>query len=718
MADDILSPEIMAEAERRLESYKALLDDITQHHTKLSEAAKIAFSEISKGFAAASQNAEEYLGIGSQFAELSNWIKKSKIDVDELNEKLKNNPALVANITTALTTLVNIPVPNYFKNFGREAKSSLESVKDDYDRTLGVVAGLIPGIGEELKGLGDNFAIKVDAARDAENAMLRLQAQSGDLGDTFKKFGNDLSGIDRMMNDFGNQISDVSDRTGAAPDKIRELAQTLGQIPGRLQGMSEITDSTGQKMDNLTAVLKISRGTFHDIEKVMEVVTNQFNKFGTSQDNALKIVARMHSATQQLGLPLANMKSFIDNAANSFKFLGDNSQSALTIMGGLAPALKKSGLGPEAIQELVGGVTDGIAKLDVAQRAFISAQAGGPGGLQGAAQIQLLQQQGRSDEVLNIIKSGLAKQFGGRGAISLQEAAGDQGLAAQRQKQIAFLTQGPFGQLVGGEQQASKLLDAFKAGTADSKALLSAQDATKQAITKGEGEQKRQTSVLETARNTLDRIFQADTQNTYLLARQVVGSDNKKIEEILSRSRDLAAKDLDVRTRTERVRTTEVGIGPTGAITGGRGKLPHEAVTEAITGAISKFKNVIDVFNESNVTETATKTVEPKKQLSFQETIKQLISPQPEPPELIGQASAVPGRTAPALIHKAAETHAATVAAHSPDVVGIAKEPTKDYNINVNYRGLDDQLRKIAMVAVKDGRVEVESMANGTGPTK
>ncbi len=717
MADDILSPEIMAEAEKRLASYIALLEDGKKHHTKLSEAAKLAFGEISKGFAAAAQNAEEYLGIGSKFAQLSKYIKENEINIDELNEKIKNNPALVANITTALTTLINIPVPDYFRNFGNSAKIGLESVKTDYDRTLGVVTELIPGIGTKLKKLGDNFAIKIDAARDAENAMLRLQAQSGDLGDTFKKFGNDLSGIDRMMSNFGNQISDVSDRTGAAPDKIRELAQTMGAIPGRLQGMSQFADSTGEKMDNLTAVIKISRGTFHDIDKVMEVVNNQFNKFGTSQDNALKIVSRMQSATEQLGLPLSNIKGFVDSAASSFKFLGDNSQSALTIMGGLAPALKKSGLGPEAITELLSGVTDGIAKLDVAQRAFISSQAGGPGGLQGAAQIQLLQQQDRSDEILNMIKGGLSKQFGNRGAISLQEAAGDQGLAAQRQKQIAFLTQGPFGQLVQGEQGASKLLDAFKAGTADSKALLSAEDATKQAITKGEGEQKRQTTVLETARNTLDRIFQADIQNTYLLARQVVGSDNKKIEEILSRSKDIAAKDLGARTRDERIRATEVGIGRTGEIVGGTGKLPQEATAEAVVRGLSTFKHALDVSSKPGSEEE--QITESKKPLSFDQMMKQIISPQSESPELIEQASAMPKRAAPALVHKAAETHAATVAAVTTrGGAAGTKEPVKDYNINVNYRGLDDQLRAIAVAVVKDGRVIVESAANGTGPPK
>jgi hypothetical protein len=472
--------------------------------------------------------------------------------------------------------------------------------------------------------------------------------------------------------------------------------------------MSEFADSTGQKMDNLTAVLKISRGTFHDIDKVMEIVTNQFNKFGTSQDDALKIVARMHSAAQQLGMPLTNVKSVVDNAASSFKFLGDNSQSALTIMGGLAPALKKSGLGPEAISELVGGVTDGIAKLDVAQRAFISAQSGGPGGLQGAAQIQLLQQQGKSDEILNMIKGGLGKQFGSRGAISLQEAAGDQGLAAQRQKQMAFLTQGPFGQLVGGEQGASKLLDAFKAGTADGKSLLSATEATKQAITKGEGEQKRQTTALETARNTLERIFQADTQNTYLLARQVVGSDNKKIEEILLRSKDLAAKDLGARTRDERIRATEVGIGRTGKVVGGAGKLPKEAVAEAVARGLNTFKNVSDVFEGDKTEEVKPKTVKP--QLSFADTMKQLLSPQPES-NLIEQASAMPESSASTLVNKAAETHTAA-ATHGPGAA--EKESVQNHVITVNYRGLDDKMRDIAKIAVNRGRVVIEQNANGT----
>jgi archaellum component FlaC len=714
MADDILGPEIIADAEKQMQGLKSLIEEIRLGNTKLSETSALALKQLSKGFAEVAQSTKSYFDIGASFSRITKFITENIVSLDEFNEKLKNNPAVLSNMTTALMELTNVPVPEYFKNFGDSAKSSLGSVKADYDKTLGVVTAMIPGVGEKLNKLGGNFSIKMDAARDAENAMLRLQAQAGDLGNTFNKFGDDLSGIDKMMNNFGNQISYVSDRTGAAPDKIRELAETLGAIPGRLQGMSQFTDSTGEKMDNLTAVLKVSRGTFHDVGKVMDIVTDQFKKFGTSQDDALKIVSRMHSATQQLNMPLANVKTVVDNASNSFKFLGDNSQSALTIMGGLAPALKKSGLGPDAIAELVSGVTDGISKLDVAQRAFISSQAGGPGGLQGAAQIQLLQQQGRSDEILNMIKSGLGKQFGG-GAISLQEAAGDQGLAAQRQKQMAFLTQGPFGQLVGGEQGASRLLDAFKDGTASTE-LLSATEATNQAITQGEAEQKRQTTILETVRNTLDRILQAEARNVYFLARQAVGSDNKKIEEILLRSKESSAQNLGAITSNERIRATEVGIGRTGNVVGdisGPGGHTQVALNDATMKLVGTFKDMGNILFGKELNET-----EPSQKQQFAQ--QQLLGPENEIMKFISDMSSgskltpMPERMAPPLIEKAAATNAANMAtiAKSPDVA------EEEHVIRVEMRYPDGQMEKVATAVVNKNGVEIRGRELGLGVTQ
>jgi len=724
-----IDPSLTAAAEAEVKKYHDSLLAALKQTGNLAEASRVAWQNTKNGIMEATNELKNYGSFGKVIEDVNGFFEKHNISLETANKLLVENKNTVSNVISGMMALSNLPVPEYFEKVGTSSRVALGSLQTDYTKTLNYISKL-PFSGpiiESMKKL-EGFTVRFDAARNAENSLLAMKARAGDLGDTFKKFGNDLSGLDQYMDNFLNQVKDVSDRTGMAPDSVRELAQSLGEIPGRLEGMSEFTDSAGQKMDNLTAVLKISRGTFHDVGKVMEIVTQQYSKFGTSQDNALKLVSRMHSATQQLGMPIANMTTLVSNASSAFKFLGDNSQAALTIMGGLAPALKKSGLGPEAITELVSGVEDGISKLDVAQRAFISAQAGGPGGLQGAAQIQLLQQQGRSDEILNMIKGGLAKQFGGRGAISLQEAAGDQGMAAQRQKQIAFLTQGPFGQLVGGEQQASKLLDAFKAGTADGKALLNAQDATKQAITKGEGEQKRQSSYLQTVTNQLDRLNASTTQMAYLQARQVIGGDNKSVQAILKQSQEFAANDLAIRTKGERVRATEVGVGFKGGAGDMFGRRPQDAVIESTMAAgnlakesatkiMQGAKDVLGgLFGEEDKT-SINKFLTPEEkmpmpQLSEEDSRKKFsqflsnLNP-----------SAMPERTAPALIHKAAETHAATVAtaAHGP---GAGREAAKDYNINVNYRGLDDQLRKIAMVAVKDGRVEVESAANGTGPTK
>ena len=132
-------------------------------------------------------------------------------------------------------------------------------------------------------------------------------------------------------------------------------------------------------------------------------------------------------------------------------------------MGGFGTALKDSGIGPEGIAELVGNVTGVISKLDVAQRAFVSGQTGGAGGLAGGYELAYQMQEGNADEVGNKVMETLKNMMGGN-LVTLDDARKDSGAAAQMAKQVQMLTSGPLA-IAGNEGQAFKIIEAMSKGT-------------------------------------------------------------------------------------------------------------------------------------------------------------------------------------------------------------------------------------------------------------
>ena len=127
--------------------------------------------------------------------------------------------------------------------------------------------------------------------------------------------------------------------------------------------------------------------------------------FGTSGGKALEIFSRMSSASQALKIPMDLVKDATASAAENFKMFGDNSQAAINILGRFGPVLKDAGMGPEAITELTRKYGGTISRLDMAQQAFVSQQAGGVGGLQGAFEIDKLKREGKIDEVQAMVEA-------------------------------------------------------------------------------------------------------------------------------------------------------------------------------------------------------------------------------------------------------------------------------------------------------------------------
>jgi hypothetical protein len=145
-----------------------------------------------------------------------------------------------------------------------------------------------------------------------------------------------------------------------------------------------------------------------------------------------------------------------------------------------------------------------VSKLDIAQRTFVSARTGGPGGLQGGYDVALAMREGRMDEVYGKVEETLRDMMGGE-IVTLEQAAVDPRAAAQMARQTQMLTTGPLA-IAGSEGEACRVLDAFAKGeTGVGKEVIgeTPEMASVKAITRGNTIQERQASILTDIHNVL-----------------------------------------------------------------------------------------------------------------------------------------------------------------------------------------------------------------------
>jgi hypothetical protein len=289
--------------------------------------------------------------------------------------------------------------------------------------------------------------------------------------------------------------------------------------------------------------MKIGTGTGVGFSRTLEDISFQYLELGTSGKEALDYTARLSASSQTLRMPMENIRSYAEGAARSFRYLGDNTQSAINIFERFAPTLQKSGLGVRAISDLIGGVTSNISQMGIAQKSFLSSQTGGPGGLQGGYQIELLMKQGKVDEVYKKVEDSLRKQFGGR-IVTLEEAAKDNRAAGQFTKQVQLLTQGPT-KIAGSEQEAYKILDVLaKGGPEKAKPLTDQGGAFRSALETGDKLQERQVNILTQLENQTERGVQLASITAYNTTRQLVGTEGDQLRTIISAMREKSSENL------------------------------------------------------------------------------------------------------------------------------------------------------------------------------
>lgn len=360
------------------------------------------------------------------------------------------------------------------------------------------------------------YMLEVAAAADnqlkLQQATIGSAVASGDIGQIWSRAGTNLQNLNAITEERNAMIDASSNATNTDKKTMIEHYQALGQVSGALTTNIELGAKGTNTMSVLTAATKLAAGTGQDFAVIagdMKTALQQYNKTG---EEALRFTANISSLNEKLGVELNDVRSYMNKVAESFGAMGDQTDSAAKSYYVLSKSLQDVGVSAHRANEMVINITNGISGMSIAQKGFISAQSGGAGGLMGGFQMDLLIKQNKMNEVMQKSMDVMKKQFGGK-PVTVEEAASSPQAAAQLQKQIMMVRQGPLASLAKDDTSAMKLIEAMGKGEMDFKKEIEglsgkggAKDPLKEGIDRGTKLQERQTTLLSISNQVLEKI--------------------------------------------------------------------------------------------------------------------------------------------------------------------------------------------------------------------
>lgn len=330
-----------------------------------------------------------------------------------------------------------------------------------------VVSDSIKDSAPKLKTFAMQLAMGADNALRMRTEFINLSAATGNLDQIYKTAGPNLEYMNELLLRQKEMIGAASKSTLLSTDAIEKHYSSLATIPGALESVVSGTLKSGTSMNMLTAAIKLSQGSGREFKYIVDDLSTAFKQYGLTGESALQFSARMGDVSNNLGVDLASITSHLTSAASAFSRFADAGEAASKMSEGLAKitndyvqALKASGMSGNHAIDVVKGMTDAIGGLNLQQKAFLSGQTGGPGGLMGAFQIEKMMREGNIEGVMKKMRDQMRQQFGK--IVTLDEASSSQGAAAQMTRQITLLKSGPLGGMVKTDQDAYKMLESFK----------------------------------------------------------------------------------------------------------------------------------------------------------------------------------------------------------------------------------------------------------------
>lgn len=425
-------------------------------------------------------NLDEFaLGAKNAFSAFSNTLTSYGLNIRNISSFTEQQTNLLGLLTTAA-----LGTKTAFDNLGNIDTSKLSTFSDQLDYLRSTFTDAQSGIGQLVnfaqkafntmvpttviaQGIGavnafvNNLAKSADNALRVQNAYIQLSARTGNLSEVYAAAGPNLENINALIEKQTALVNNAVQTTGLLPKTVQEYYSQLGTVPKALEATVKTGQGSSDTMSMLTASIKAAVGTGRSFSDVVDDMKIAFKDYNLTGEDALKFTTRISEISNKFGVNLEEVRRSLRGTADTFKMFGNEAEGAVRILNNYVGALKTTGLSGDVAVDVVTNMTGAINNLGIAQKAFLSAQTGGPGGLMGAFQVEKMLREGKIDQVFEKVRQTMQKQFGQ--IINLEEAAKSPAAAAQLTKQIQILRQGPLGQFARTDQEAIRVLEGFRA---------------------------------------------------------------------------------------------------------------------------------------------------------------------------------------------------------------------------------------------------------------
>jgi hypothetical protein len=469
--------------------------------------------------------------IQSMISSMSNIDNKSFIDImNGANQATLGVDSLSKKLLQVGTVAIKTDVFDDFKDSTAAGINAIDTHIGDLDaamKKLGIPDAAMAGI--------NNFLSNAGAAERMTNSFIGLAASTGDLNSLFDDNRLKLKDLSSMTATFTDFVNKSADANSMDSKEVFGYAAALGTIPGFMKSIITSGDGATNQTSGLSTAMKLMSGSGESMSIVTEELTKGFEDLAnangklTSQQSAQKsaeFFATISNSAQTLGLRFADVKKVMDDVAQTFKYTGDNTAAAATILGRYSGALQSTGLTSQAAAELTGDMIKQVSGLTVAQKAYISSQSGGPGGLQGAFKLEEMMREGKTDQVMEMTEKVMRQKMGGN-IVSLKDAANDPAAAAQFMKQRTMLQSGIFGIGKGStDEQATHILEALKNKDTKSFAEMSGSKGLESVMNKGNEIQNENSNMFKSMTQSLQQIATATALSAGMDIKDLAGNNS------------------------------------------------------------------------------------------------------------------------------------------------------------------------------------------------
>ena len=375
---------------------------------------------------------------------------------------------------------------------------------------------------------------KFELAKAFEDQFVKAASSSGILFDMFGKVGIEADRWGHDMTGVLNLFTQESLSSAHAIGMTLTEAMTKNKTLMTSIGGTDIThrtkiEGTDRAVSDLTLISTVAKGTGQNFDDLAKTGKDVYEKWGFGWEEAAKRTAVMIDVQQKLHVGFDSIQKAVGGVDSAFSMWGDNMEGALSVLEKIQGVLKEQGLGIGQSTELIKKFADHVSSLTLSQRAFIGMQSGMTGGAVNVGlQVERMQQEGKFDQILQMVQDTVSKTTGNSRILNLKEAAENPELSTQ------YLTQRSVLQQVTGISDTgtqNRLLDVMSKVQLGGERGIDANQILRDSFSRGADIQERQYNKLTEMKNLLDEVPTiASILKAYSgesLVRGVIGRDNR-----------------------------------------------------------------------------------------------------------------------------------------------------------------------------------------------